>query len=128
MAATDPRMKLHGFVPDVRPFFQSAAVAICPVRDGGGTRIKILDALAQGIPMVTTTIGCEGISVAPERDVLIADTAEDYARQIGRVFDDPVLRRDLSANGRQLAVTRYSWDALADRLNEAYRRVATSAV
>jgi glycosyltransferase involved in cell wall biosynthesis len=78
--------------------------------------------------MVTTTIGCEGISVAPERDVLIADTAEDYARQIGRVFDDPVLRRDLSANGRQLAVTRYSWDALADRLNEAYRRVATSAV
>jgi glycosyltransferase involved in cell wall biosynthesis len=126
IAAADAQVKLHGFVPDVRPYFRSAGVAICPVRDGGGTRIKILDGLAQGIPMVTTTIGCEGLAVTPERDVLIADTPEDFARQIGRVFDDVDLRRTLSRYGRQLVVTRYSWDALAARLNEVYHQVAST--
>ena len=127
IAAADDRVKLHGFVPDVRPYFAGATVAVCPVRDGGGTRIKILDALAQGIPMVSTTIGAEGIDVSPEQDVLIADSPEEFARQIGRVFDDPTLRAMLSRNGRQLAVSRYSWDALAGCLTEAYERVQSAA-
>jgi glycosyltransferase involved in cell wall biosynthesis len=121
IAARDEHVKLHGFVPDVRPYFRSATVAICPVRDGGGTRIKILDALAMGIPMVSTTIGAEGLAVTPEHDVLIADSPEQWASQIGRVFQDTQLRSRLSTNGRKMVVSRYSWDALAERLDAAYR-------
>jgi glycosyltransferase involved in cell wall biosynthesis len=121
IAAQDDGVKLHGFVPDVRPYFAASMVAICPVRDGGGTRIKVLDALAQGIATVSTTIGCEGIDVQSERDILIADSPEEFLRQIGRVFSDPALRSRLSENARHLAVNRYSWDVLAPRLIGAYQ-------
>ena len=90
-AAADPRITVTGFVDDVRPYFTAATVAICPIRDGGGTRIKILDALAQARPIVSTSIGCEGIDVVPDRDVLIGDDPETFARQIGRLFDDEAL-------------------------------------
>ena len=123
IASRDARVKLHGFVPDVRPYFQAATVAICPVRDGGGTRIKILDALALAMPIVSTTVGCEGIDVTPESDLLVADTPAEFARQIGRVFDDRALRAKLGENGRRLAVSRYSWDVLARQLNAAYEGV-----
>lgn len=122
LAAADPQIKLHGFVPDVRPYFRAATVALCPVRDGGGTRIKILDALAMGMPIVSTTIGAEGIDVTPEQDILIADTPQDYSRQVARVFRDPVLRARLGANARRLAVERYSWDVLSDQLDAVYRQ------
>jgi glycosyltransferase involved in cell wall biosynthesis len=121
LAARDAQVKLHGFVPDVRPYFRASSVAICPSRDGGGTRIKILDALAMGVPMVSTSIGAEGLELTPEKDLLIADSPEEFARQIGRVFDDPRLRKELSINGRQTVVDLYSWDVLAERLNAAYR-------
>ena len=122
LAAADPQIKLHGFVPDVRPYFRAATVALCPVRDGGGTRIKILDALAMGMPIVSTTIGAEGIDVTPEQDILIADTPQAYSRQVARVFRDPELRARLGANARRLAVERYSWDVLSDQLDAVYRQ------
>ena len=118
-----PNVRVHGFVDDIRPYFADATVAICPVRNGGGTRIKVLDALAMGMPLVSTSIGCEGIDVVPERDLLIGDTPEAFAAQIGRVFDDAPLRQRLAASARRLAVARYSWDALAAQLVENYRRV-----
>lgn len=124
LAARDPRVTVPGFVDDVRPHFMRATVAICPIRDGGGTRIKILDALAQAKPIVATTIGCEGIEVTPDRHVLIADTPEAFATQIGRVFDDEALRRRLAADGRALAEHRYSWDILATRLSDQYEALA----
>jgi glycosyltransferase involved in cell wall biosynthesis len=127
MAARDPRVKLHGFVPDVRPFFADATAVVCPNRDGGGTRIKVLDALAQGMPIVSTTICCEGIDVEPERDVLIADTPQAFVAQIARVFDDPTLRTRLAVNARALAERRYSWNALACRLVELYEGLAPRA-
>lgn len=124
LAAGDGRVRVHGFVPDIRPYFDRAAVALCPVRDGGGTRIKVLDALAMGIPLVSTSIGCEGIAVVPEQHVLIADTPADFARQIGRAFTDPALRLRLASHGRRLVETRYSWDALSDQLTDQYRAIA----
>jgi len=124
LAGRDDHVAVHGFVPDVRPYFRDAAVAICPIRDGGGTRIKVLDALAQGMPLVTTSIGAEGIDVVADRDVLMADTPEQFAAAIGRVFDDPVLAARLGANGRALVERLYSWDALAASLVETYQQVA----
>jgi glycosyltransferase involved in cell wall biosynthesis len=124
MAARDPQIAVHGFVPDVRPYFREAAVAICPIRDGGGTRIKVLDALAQGMPLVSTSIGAEGIDVVPDRDVLIADTPEQFAASIGRLFDDGALAARLATSGRALVERQYSWDALAEALVETYRQAA----
>jgi len=122
-AARDDRIKVFGFVPDVRPYFEAATVAICPVLDGGGTRIKILDAMAQAVPLVSTTVGCEGIPVVPERDVLIGDSPETFAAQIGRLFEDADLRARLAASGRRLVETTFSWDALAEQLVAQYRAV-----
>jgi glycosyltransferase involved in cell wall biosynthesis len=77
------------------------------------------------MPLVSTSIGCEGIDVVPERDVLIGDTPEAFAAQIGRVFDDAGLRARLAASSRRLAEDRYSWDALATQLVDAYQRVVS---
>jgi glycosyltransferase involved in cell wall biosynthesis len=123
IAARTPQVTVTGFVDDIRPYFQRATAAICPVRDGGGTRIKVLDALAQGKPLVSTSIGCEGIAVVPERDVLVADSAADFVRQLARVFRDPALRQRLAENGRRVTEERYSWDALAAQLVDIYERV-----
>lgn len=126
-AASDERLNVPGFVPDVRPYFRDATAAICPLRDGGGTRLKVLDALAQGVPLVSTTIGCEGIAVKDGTHVLIADTPEAFVHQLSRVFDDEPLRRRLAASGRALMEARYSWPALATTLIGEYRTVAAGA-
>jgi glycosyltransferase involved in cell wall biosynthesis len=94
-AQSDSAIRVHGFVPDVRPYFRDASVAICPIRDGGGTRIKVLDALAQGLPIVATTMACEGIDAVQGRDLLIADTPAEFAAHIGRIFEEPDLRVSL---------------------------------
>jgi glycosyltransferase involved in cell wall biosynthesis len=120
MAAEDQQIKVHGFVPDVRPYFRESAAMICPVRDGGGTRIKILDGLALGMPIVSTSVGIEGIAATPERDLLVANSAPEFVRQITRVFTDATLRRRLARNARTLAERRYSWDNLADDLGRLY--------
>jgi glycosyltransferase involved in cell wall biosynthesis len=127
MAAADPRITVTGFVDDVRPYFARAAVAICPIRDGGGTRIKVLDAIAQAKPLVSTSIGCEGIEVTAERDVLIADDPPAFARQIGRLFDDPTLRASLARQARATAVQVYSWDILGAKLAALYDRLAAGS-
>ncbi len=119
-AASDSRLRVHGFVPDVRPYFHQSTIAVCPIRDGGGTRIKILDALAMGMPIVSTTIGCEGIDVVDGRDVLLADTPAAFAAQIGRILADDGLRRGLAQAARRLAEDVYSWDGIADRLSAQY--------
>jgi len=65
---------------------------VCPIREGGGTRIKVLDALASGLPVLATTVACESLDVVPDRDLLIADSIESFERQIGRVFESADLR------------------------------------
>jgi glycosyltransferase involved in cell wall biosynthesis len=116
----DDRIELLGYVDDVRPYFAKATVCVCPIYDGGGTRIKILDALAMGMPIISTTIGCEGIDVTPEKDILIADTPDDFARQIMRTLDDRTLTMRLSNNARKTAVEIYSWKVIGQKLNKLY--------
>ncbi len=127
LAARDPRIEVTGFVDDVRPFFARATAAICPIRDGGGTRIKVLDALAQGKPLIATTIGCEGLDVVPDRDVLIGDTPEAFAAQIGRVFEDATLRASLARQGRHLIERVYAWDIPGRKLTALYESLAETS-
>lgn len=124
LAATDPRVRVHGFVPDIRPFFREATIAICPIRDGGGTRVKILDNLAQGMPIVSTSIGCEGIDVVDGRDALLADTPEAFVSHISTLFADDALRHRLQANARRLAEEVYDWDPIAAKLIGHYEALA----
>jgi glycosyltransferase involved in cell wall biosynthesis len=123
MAQSDARLRVHGFVPDIRPYFSEAGLALCPVRDGGGTRIKVLDALAMGVPLVATSIGCEGLDVSDGRHVLIADSSAEFLQQIRRVFENPVLAAHLASEGRALVTERYSWDFQANQLLQVYDRV-----
>jgi glycosyltransferase involved in cell wall biosynthesis len=94
---------------------------------GGGTRLKVVEGLAMMKPMVSTTLGCEGIDVQDGEHLLIADTAADFATQIVRLFDDAVLAEELARAGRALVERAYSWDAAGERLAELYRLVTSPA-
>jgi glycosyltransferase involved in cell wall biosynthesis len=120
MASRDSSLEVLGFVDDVRPYFAKAAVCVCPIRDGAGTRLKVLDSMAMGIPQVSTTIGCEGLEVNPEWDILIADTPEEFTRQIKRILADDELRANLKANARKTVEDKYSWGLIGRKLAALY--------
>ena len=119
----DVNFQLLGYVDDVRPYFAQATACVCPIRTGGGTRIKILDALAMGMPIISTTIGCEGINVTPEKDIIIANEPEEFIQQTVRILNDPALRGDLSKNARKNAVDVYSWKVIGRKLNNIYSSI-----
>lgn len=111
-----------GFVPDLRPHLASASVVIAPLRIGGGTRLKVLEAMAMAAPVVSTSLGAEGIAVTSGREVLLADTAETLAAEVIRVLRDDALAAELGAAGRRLIETSYDWRASARALVALYRR------
>ncbi len=117
-------INVTGYVPDPTPYLQRAALMVVPLRAGGGMRVKILNALAQGIPIVSTTLGCEGIEVVPERDVLLGDTPEVFAAQALRVLNDPDLGRRLAASGRRLAEEKYDYRRACGSIEDVYVRAA----
>jgi glycosyltransferase involved in cell wall biosynthesis len=127
LSDTDRRIQVTGFVDDVRPYFKEATAYICPIRAGGGTRLKILDALAMGMPLVGTTFACSGISVQHEKHVLLADTPAAFSEQVLRTLADPVLRANLAAQGRDLVCKDYSWSVVGKSLLLAYEEAALSA-
>jgi glycosyltransferase involved in cell wall biosynthesis len=111
-----PRIEVTGRVDDIRPHLSSAAVTVVPLRIGGGTRFKILEAMALARPVVSTSIGAEGIDARAGQDLLLADTPEHFSAAVGRVLDDRGLADDLGRRGRALVETRYSWSAAGQRL------------
>ena len=112
-----------GSVDDVRPFIAMSGVAVVPLRVGGGTRLKILEAMAMGIPVVSTSVGAEGLDVRHETHLLVADAPADFARQVIRCMRDPVLRDRLIRQGLGLVRDRYSWEAIGDGLVQHLRAV-----
>ena len=102
-------VEVTGVVDDIRPWLDRADVVIVPLRIGGGTRLKILEAMAMGKAMVSTSLGAEGLDVVPERDLLFADDAAAFAAQIGRLLDDPALGRRIGAAARRVVEARYGW-------------------
>ncbi|UCC65344.1 MAG: glycosyltransferase [Anaerolineae bacterium] len=102
-------INVTGYVEDPTPYQQQAAAMVVPLRAGGGMRVKILNALAEGIPIVSTTLGYEGIEMTPGHNILVGDTPEAFAAEVLRVLDDPDLGRQLAANGRQLVEEKYDY-------------------
>jgi polysaccharide biosynthesis protein PslH len=111
-----PGVHIAGRVEDVRPYVDSAAVYVVPLRIGGGTRLKILEALAMKKAVVSTSVGAEGLAVADGMHLMIADGAEPFADRIDLLLRDSALRRELGERGRKLVEEQYGWDRLAGKL------------
>lgn len=115
-------VRVHGFVPDVRPMVDAAALFVCPIRDGGGTKLKILDAFAMQKCVVANPIACEGIDVTADANVVFAAAPEEWVRRIDELLGNAARRTEIGAAARNLAHARYSFDAIgrgfADLLGE----------
>ncbi|WP_166259640.1 glycosyltransferase [Marinobacter salicampi] len=109
-----------GFVDDVRPYMEAASCYVCPIRTGGGTKLKVLDAMAMGVPLVAHPFSCVGIPVKDEKHVLFAETPEEFVAQIQRVLTDSDLASRLAANGRQLVVEEFSFKTIGKRLSDLF--------
>ncbi len=108
-------VELTGYVESVAPLVASAAVSLAPIHNGGGTRLKILEAMALRTPVVATTKGAEGLEVCDGEHLLIADTPEDFARAVIRLLEDPDLGRRLAENAYRLVREVYDWEAIMPR-------------
>lgn len=119
-SSADRTITVTGYVEDPLPFFEDASMMIVPLRAGGGMRVKILNALSQGIPMVSTTIGCEGIQVENAHDILLADKATDFADACTRLLTDYELNDHITRMGRQTAEQSYDYRQVCRALDEVY--------
>lgn len=121
LAKASAAVEVHGDVPDVLPHLRAARVLVVPLRAGSGTRLKILEAMAAGVPVVTTAVGVAGIDAVPGRDVLIGETVEELAEQTRRVLLDDELAMALSVAARRLVVEQYDWSVVARPLGELHQ-------
>jgi glycosyltransferase involved in cell wall biosynthesis len=112
-----------GQVSDVRPFYCRATASVVPLRAGGGTRLKILESMALGRPVVSTSIGCEGLDVTDGVHLLIGDDMKEIALKTIKVLADRSLQKRLADKARELAVARYGWDSIAQRLCDTYEQL-----
>ncbi len=109
---------VHPNVPDMAPFVQAAALSIVPLRVGGGTRLKILESLALGTPVVSTMVGAEGLDLQDGEHLLLADSPEAFAMAVVRALGDTSLRSRLAAAGRRRVAERYRWSSIRSRVAE----------
>ena len=113
-----------GQVEDVIPYYKQSAVCVVPLRSGGGTRLKILEAMALGRPVVSTTIGCEGLEVVDGQHLLIADKPANFAGKTVRLLNDRELYQHIATEGRTLVVTKYDWNIIGDSMMKMYDELA----
>lgn len=122
-----PDIILTGTVDDIRDYLARASVIVAPLRIGGGTRLKILEAMAMGKPVVATAIGAEGLDVTHQKDILLADTAEDFARQVSYLLSHPAEALALGQAARTLVEQTYTWSAAVTVMERFFERVANEA-
>ena len=114
-------LDLTGYVNDVAPHYADAACVVVPLRLGGGTRLKILEAWAYGKAVVSTTVGCEGLDARHDANILIADDPQRFVECVSRVLGQPDLRARLGREGRKTVESRYSWQAITPTFTELYQ-------
>jgi glycosyltransferase involved in cell wall biosynthesis len=121
--ASLPGIEVTGTVADVRPYYREAVASVVPLRVGGGSRLKILEAMAAGVPVVSTTLGAEGLNVGHAKDILIADTNEQLREAVATVVENDAVRRRLRQGGRALISSRYDWLRAGESLCKTYEEL-----
>jgi glycosyltransferase involved in cell wall biosynthesis len=124
----DDTVKLTSFLPDIRPAIAKSWTVVVPLRTGGGTRLKILEAMALGTPVISTTKGAEGLEVTPEKNILLADDPANFARQTIRLLQDSNLRSSLSINGRKLVEAKYGWNEIGEQFLQLVENTAQKGI
>lgn len=119
-------VEVTGTVDDVRPWYRRACVVVVPLRTGSGTRLKILEAMAAGIPVVSTRLGAEGLDVTDACDIILADTAQDTIEAVDALLKSPDRRGEIAAAGRTLVRSHYDWGILGARLYSVHEAARSS--
>ncbi|HNB74014.1 MAG TPA: glycosyltransferase family 4 protein, partial [Acidobacteriota bacterium] len=120
--ARQPGVVLSGWVANLEEVYARADAVVIPLRAGGGTRIKLLEALAHGVPVVSTTLGAEGIEVQSGTHAILANTPEEFAAGCLQLVQDAALRSHLAQNGKALVSTLYTEDVLTRRIGALGKR------
>jgi len=125
LAKHDPQFNVHGFVDDIRPLLNEAKCYVCPIKDGGGTKLKIVDALSMGMAIVADEIACEGINVSDKKNVLFASSPQEYLTAIENVFTNSDKQQNLEQEARILAEKEYSYDMIGKQLADLFTQYLT---
>ena len=120
--ADQPAIEVTGTVPDTRAYYREAIAAIAPLRSGGGTRLKILEAMAAGVPVVSSKLGAEGLAVVPGTHILVAETSAEWLEALAALEGQGEQWRAMRAAGLELVKSRYDWERLGQALYETYGR------
>ena len=118
LAATDPRITVTGTVPDVRPYLWNSRISILPLRVGGGTRMKVYEAMAAGVPVVSTLVGMEGLACEPDRDILVGDSPEAFAAQCIALMNHQDRAAAIAASALRLVEEECSWEAVSKQFED----------
>jgi len=121
-------IRITGAVDDVRPYIAGASVYVVPMRMGGGTRLKVLEAMAMGAPIVSTSMGVDGFDVANGREVVIADDPDRFAIEVVKTIEDVERRRVLGECGRRFVEAKYDWKAIVPQMEEMYHHLVAKRV
>jgi glycosyltransferase involved in cell wall biosynthesis len=124
LAAANPRIKITGRVDDVRPYVDRASAYIVPLRIGGGTRLKIYEAMAMRKPVISTSIGAEGLPVRDGEELLIADTAEEFVQAMVRTLTDKAFAAKISEQARSVVCEQFGWNRAAEEFSLICERAA----
>jgi sugar transferase (PEP-CTERM/EpsH1 system associated) len=119
--AQDPGIKITGWVEDVRPYIARSGLYVIPLRIGGGTRLKVLEAMAMGKAIVSTALGCEGFNVVSDQELVIANTPAEFATAVLALLRDPERRGLLGRAARQFASSSYDWTMIVPQLEQVYQ-------
>jgi glycosyltransferase involved in cell wall biosynthesis len=120
-------IEVTGYVDDLTPYMEAAALMVVPVRAGSGMRVRLLEAFARAMPTVTTTIGLEGIIAEADKEILLADEPQSFAAATVKLLNDPDLQEMLAVNGRQVAEARYDWRAVLKQMDAVYANASAQA-
>jgi polysaccharide biosynthesis protein PslH len=126
LAQAQPTIRVTGYIDDPRPFIQTAGCQIVPLRSGSGMRVTILEALARGVPVVATGIGCADLDLQPGEHLLVADTPSEFADAVGVLLREPELGLRIAAAGRRQVIERYAWELVCPAIDPIYARIAPS--
>jgi len=122
-ARRDNSINIVGRVEDIRPFIFASQIFVVPLRIGGGTRLKILEAMAMAKPVISTSVGAEGLGVTHEENIILADNPYEFASKILRLFEDKNLREKIGKNARQFVKEKYDWNIVAEKLVKVWKEM-----